>query len=79
VEDIQQEPEGGAETIWVTLVNADFRVGDVVIFTAYTMHASLDNVSDRIRFSVDARYQLRSEPIDERWIGEHPMAHSRAE
>lgn len=61
---------------WLT---ADFRVGDVVIFTAYTMHASLDNVSDRIRISVDTRYQLRSEPVDERWIGEHPIAHSQAE
>lgn len=61
---------------WLT---AEFRVGDVLIFTAYTMHGSLDNVSDRIRISVDTRYQLRSEPVDERWIGEHPIAHSQAE
>jgi ectoine hydroxylase-related dioxygenase (phytanoyl-CoA dioxygenase family) len=61
---------------WLT---AEFRVGDVLIFTAFTMHGSLDNVSDRIRISVDTRYQLRSEPIDERWIGEHPIAHSQAE
>lgn len=61
---------------WLTV---EFKAGDVVIFTPYTMHGSLDNVSDRVRISVDARYQLASEPIDERWIGEHPIAHSQAE
>jgi hypothetical protein len=24
---------------------------------------------------VDARYQLASEPFDERWVGENPMTH----
>ena len=61
---------------WLT---TDFRVGDVVIFSAYIMHGSLDNSSDRIRISTDTRYQLASEPVDERWIGEHPIAHSQAE
>lgn len=61
---------------WLT---TDFRAGDLVIFSVFTMHGTLDNASDRIRLSVDARYQLASEPVDERWVGEHPIAHSQAE
>ena len=58
---------------WLT---ADFRPGDVLIFTMFTLHASLDNQSEnRLRLSTDTRYQLASEPIDERWIGEDPIAH----
>lgn len=58
---------------WLT---ADFQPGDVLIFTMFTLHASLDNQTpDRIRLSTDTRYQLASEPVDERWIGEDPIAH----
>lgn len=54
---------------------ADFAAGDVLIFTMLTMHASLDNTTDRFRLSCDTRFQPASEPIDERWVGEDPMAH----
>ena len=58
---------------WLT---ADFRMGDLLVFTMHTLHASLDNGSaDRIRLSSDTRYQLASEPIDERWIGDDPIGH----
>lgn len=60
---------------WLT---ADFRAGDLLTFTLYTLHASLDNQSDRIRISSDSRYQLASEPVDERWIGDHPIGHGVA-
>ena len=43
-----------------------------------TVHASLDNHSNRFRLSSDSRYQLASEPADERWIGENPIAHGVA-
>jgi hypothetical protein len=59
---------------WLT---SEFDPGDVVIFTPYTMHASLDNRSKKFRISVDARYQRAADPIDERWIGERPIGHSR--
>jgi len=61
---------------WLT---SEFEPGDVVVFSPFTMHASLDNRSRRFRISVDARYQRASDPIDERWVGENPIAHSRAE
>ena len=57
---------------WTTTT---FSAGDVIIFSLYLMHASLVNTSNRIRITADTRYQLASEPIDERWIGENPIGH----
>jgi hypothetical protein len=66
----------GPKGRWLT---AEFRAGDVLIFTIHTVHASLDNqTADRFRFSSDTRYQLASEPVDERWVGENPVAHGEA-
>jgi hypothetical protein len=50
-------------------------MGDALIFGMFTMHASLNNESDRFRISSDTRYQLASEPVDERWVGDQPLAH----
>jgi hypothetical protein len=41
----------------------------------YIMHSSSDNHSNQYRLSSDTRYQLASEPQDERWIGDKPPAH----
>ena len=62
---------------WLT---TDFQAGDLLIFTMHTMHCSLDNQSpnNRIRLSIDTRYQPDSDEADERWIGENPIAHSKA-
>ena len=57
---------------WATTT---FSAGDVIIFNMFLMHASLVNTSDKIRITADTRYQLASEPIDERWIGERPKGH----
>ncbi len=58
---------------WLT---ADYRAGDLLVFTMYTLHASLDNQSPNLlRLSTDTRYQLASEPVDERWVGENPIGH----
>ena len=54
---------------------SEFKMGDVVILSMYTMHASLDNTLNRFRLSTDTRYQRADEPVDERWIGENPKAH----
>jgi len=60
---------------WLT---TEFRAGDLVIFGMFTIHASTDNHSKCYRLSSDSRYQLASEPVDERWIGEKPIAHGIA-
>jgi hypothetical protein len=60
---------------WLT---SDFQMGDLLTFTMGTVHASLDNHSNRIRLSSDSRYQRASEPADERWIGPNPPGHGLA-
>lgn len=57
---------------WAT---SEFKAGDALIFGMFTMHASLNNVSNRYRISCDTRYQRADEPVDERWVGENPPAH----
>ena len=53
----------------------DFKAGDLLTFGMATVHASLDNQSQCLRLSCDSRYQLASEPADERWIGDDPIGH----
>lgn len=57
---------------WAT---TEFQAGDIIIFGMFMMHASLNNLSDRYRISSDTRYQLASEPVDERWVGKKPKGH----
>ncbi|HYE05014.1 MAG TPA: phytanoyl-CoA dioxygenase family protein [Planctomycetota bacterium] len=57
---------------WVT---SEFKAGDALVFGMRTLHASLTNVSGRLRLSSDTRYQRAADPVDERWIGEKPIAH----
>ncbi len=59
-------------------LSAEFNAGDVLLFGMFTIHASLDNHSPSIRLSSDSRYQLASEPVDERWVGTNPVGHSAA-
>lgn len=61
---------------WLTA--REFRMGDVVVFSMSTIHASLDNQSNRLRLSSDSRYQRADEPADERWVGPNPIGHSTA-
>ena len=45
-------------------VSADFAVGDVLLFHSMTVHKGLPNRSDKLRMSMDVRYQLVSEPFN---------------
>lgn len=54
---------------------SSFKMGDVLIFGMFTMHGSLDNTTSRYRLSADTRFQRADEPVDERWIGDEPIAH----
>lgn len=45
-------------------VGADFNAGDIVLFTALTVHRALENKNlERMRLSVDFRFQLEGEPL----------------
>lgn len=73
---ISDDPVALREQFGLRWLTTDFRMGDLLFFTMYTLHASLDNqTADRIRLSSDTRYQLACDPIDERWIGEDPIGH----
>ena len=61
---------------WLT--RAEYRMGDVLIFTIRTVHGSIDNQTQTLRLSTDTRYQKASEPADERWIGAEPIGHGTA-
>jgi ectoine hydroxylase-related dioxygenase (phytanoyl-CoA dioxygenase family) len=50
---------------WVT---GPLEAGDVLIFHSLTVHKGLPNLTDRLRLSLDNRYQRASEPICERCL-----------
>ncbi|HET9660475.1 MAG TPA: phytanoyl-CoA dioxygenase family protein [Thermomicrobiales bacterium] len=75
---ISDDPFELRRQLGVRWLSSEFRAGDLLTFTIFTLHASLDNRSNRIRISSDSRYQLASEPIDERWVGENPIGHGSA-
>jgi ectoine hydroxylase-related dioxygenase (phytanoyl-CoA dioxygenase family) len=45
-------------------LSTDYRIGDVLVFHSLTIHRGLPNLTaDRVRFSVDYRYQPLSQPV----------------
>ncbi|MDA0835448.1 MAG: phytanoyl-CoA dioxygenase family protein [Planctomycetota bacterium] len=57
------------------ILSTNFLAGDVIIFSMFTMHGSLDNHSSagRVRLSVDVRYQPAADPHDDpRFFGPNP-------
>ena len=57
---------------------SEYHAGDIVIFSIDLAHGGMDNRSNHLRLSSDSRYQLASEPMDERWVGDNPPGHSSA-
>lgn len=56
-------------------LTTDFQAGDLMVFSGFTMHGSLDNNSpiNRVRLSVDVRFQPASDPYDDaRYFGASP-------
>ena len=56
------------EGTWVT---NEFRQGDVLIFHSFAVHRALPLTGDRLRMSVDGRYQCAREPVLERSLKPH--------
>ena len=56
------------------ILTANFEPGDVIVFSMFTLHGSFDNTSPikRARLTTDVRWQPRSEPADNRYIGPDP-------
>lgn len=54
---------------WLT---TDYEVGDTLIFPALTIHKALPNLTEnRLRISLDNRYQRTTDPIAEHMLGPH--------
>jgi hypothetical protein len=66
---------GVSEQLQSRWLTSEYQLGDVLIFNMQLLHASMDNQTNRVRLSTDSRYQLASEPLDYRWMGENPPAH----
>jgi hypothetical protein len=47
-----------------TWVSSDFSVGDVLLFHSMVVHKGVPNRSNKLRMSMDVRYQLVSEPFN---------------
>lgn len=52
------------DTRWLL---ADYEAGDMMVHTAYMIHAATVNTMQRMRLSTDIRYQSVHADIDERW------------
>lgn len=58
---------------WVT---TDYGIGDTLVFTSLTVHQALPNkTADRLRISLDNRYQGMDQPIAEHMLTPHLRAH----
>ena len=66
--DAESHPElAGLE--WLT---TDYQVGDTLVFPALTIHKALPNITeDRLRVSLDNRYQRIGDPIAEHMLHPH--------
>jgi hypothetical protein len=59
----------GLSDVWDT---TDYRIGDTLIFPALTIHKALPNLTeDRLRVSLDNRYQRVGDPIAEHMLNPH--------
>lgn len=52
-------------------VGGDFELGDAIIFHSLTVHRSLPNLSDRMRLSVDYRFQREGDEVTEACLEPH--------
>ena len=58
-----------SETEWI---EGDYEIGDVLTFPSHTIHKALRcQFKDRIRLSMDVRYQPADEPIESRSLNPH--------
>jgi hypothetical protein len=71
-----RRPNRVCEEFGTRWLSTDYRLGDVIIFSTRALHATLDNRSEGIRTSIDARFQPARDVTDPRFVGSHPIAHS---
>lgn len=66
------DPEAHSELRDLQWYTTDYRIGDTLIFPALTIHKALPNLTeDRLRVSLDNRYQRVGDPIAEHMLNPH--------
>ena len=70
---VRDMPNGLLDTALLDLEwhASDFRVGDVLVFHSLAVHAAEDHPTDRVRITVDYRYQPLTEPVPETMMAAH--------
>ena len=63
-----KSPSEMVEKFGFKLATTNFKPGDALVFGMHMMHSSAPNLSSKYRISVDTRYQLTDEEIDERFF-----------
>jgi hypothetical protein len=58
-----------------TAVDEPMQVGDVLFFHNHTLHASGENTTDQVRWSIDLRYSPAGQPFDWHKMGEEFNVH----
>lgn len=61
-------PVDPADPRWRT---SDYALGDAVIFHSLTVHGGGPNTTDRVRLSIDVRYQRRTDPMRSEYAHPH--------
>lgn len=58
-------PHDKCEALGLPWLTTDFKTGDLLLFHGLTLHKALDNrTEDRLRLSLEFRYQRAEDPID---------------
>ena len=63
-----KSPSEMVEKFGFKLATTNFKPGDALIFGMHMMHSSAPNLSSKYRISIDTRYQLTDEELDERFF-----------
>ena len=71
-----RRPDRVREEFGTRWLSTDYRLGDVIVFDPRNVHATLDNQSEGYRMSIDLRFQPVNDPVDPRFAGPNPVAHS---
>lgn len=68
--ELSQMESAGDVSKFGTITNVPMDVGDILVFTNLTLHASGNNSSDHVRWSIDLRYSSNDRPPDWHKLGE---------
>jgi hypothetical protein len=67
-----QDPRHDSDDLQAQWHTTDYEIGDTLIFPALTIHKALENrTEDRLRVSLDNRYQAIGDPIAEHMLEPH--------